>query len=109
MTMATSNERQPEYTAGPWVAESMPRGRLDMAHGERWYVRTRAPKQPLGADVALVVTYDNRAANARLMAAAPELLAAANRALAIHEDVACSCEGCSMLRAAIIKAIGGAK
>lgn len=45
---------------------------------------------------------------ARLIEAAPVLLAAAHRALVNHEDAGCSCEGCARLRAAILLAEGRA-
>lgn len=55
----------------------------------------------------LVISRDELCANGRLIEAAPDLLAAAEKALAKHEDAACSCDGCAALRGAIAKARGG--
>lgn len=46
---------------------------------------------------------------ARLIEAAPVLLAAAHRALVNHENAGCSCDGCAQLRAAILRAQGSVR
>lgn len=51
---------------------------------------------------------DNAKADAHLIAAAPDLYAAATKALSVHEDIGCSCAGCAALRVALAKARGEA-
>ncbi len=85
------------HTPGPWkVADVNPHGK---APNRRWLVTP---------DVAVAKT----AANARLIAAAPDLLEACRAALpamAAHEETGCDCpdsEAARQLRAAIAKAEG---
>lgn len=83
---------------------------------KRWKVHEHALYQiveegergPVIAEVATADDFpsDEECSNARLIAAAPDLRAAAEKALAVHEDVGCSCRGCAALRAALAKARG---
>jgi hypothetical protein len=99
---------EPKHTRGPWVVhESGGDIRIEGDHGEcvaRAYMAHDFP-QIDNAEDAAEANVEGRA-NAILIAAAPDLLAAAHRALAIHEDAACSCRGCADLRVAIAMAEG---
>lgn len=96
-----------KHTPGPWEAEPdlLPRS------GKRWKVTAATPKPPRRYTVTVVVNYDKTdettaEADARLIAAAPELLAACEAMLkrfGMHSD------GCVKLAAdAVAKAKGGA-
>ena len=99
---------QAKHTPGPWLLRSSTVYALD-ATG----TTNRFWAQPQVGWVENGVAYtseDELTANARLIAAAPDLLAAANRALnyiqATEGELGITLDSGDMLRAAIAKALG---
>lgn len=100
-----------KHTPGPWYAPPLPASGTDL--GIMHLPQNKAPVL-----VALVVideddpqTDDEHAANARLIAAAPDLLAACDRLMVAWEERGVStahdwADAVSMARAAIAKATG---
>lgn len=64
-------------TPGPWAA------RPTASIGPQWEVYTEAGENTIAV---IFFCYDNTAANARLIAAAPEMLAALRESLGTHGD-----------------------
>ena len=81
------------HTPGPWIAK--PTASL----GPQYAVYPEAS----GPDIAIVYDHGNTEANARLIASAPELLAALEAILAVNPDLA---EVADTARAALEKAKG---
>jgi hypothetical protein len=106
-----------KHTPGPWTLEEPSR------HNgyDTWKIAAPTLVEPLGS-YSEWSGRQERAANARLIAAAPELLAACQRFLDAHAAPStanlrgfvesqirpCRCGPCDLARAAIAKAEGGA-
>jgi len=94
------------HTPGPWLT-------ADFNAGTMVYVeRPETAETKADPDVCHVypMGFGEREANARLIAAAPELLEALRvvvRILELAHCVDCKCKVCSIARAAIAKAEGG--
>lgn len=89
-----------QHTPGPWTAH----GTVVNQEGERF-------EYPVATTGISPVPTEEAFANARLIAAAPELLAACQRALTVlcEYDFDPYTDAGDILRAAIAKAAGGAK
>lgn len=85
-----------KHTPGPWTI-------LGADYAEGAHVSIVPPN---AAQVASVKKFDNWQANARLIAAAPDLLAACIGALQSADEMGIECPGADDLRAAIAKATG---
>jgi len=87
-----------EYTKGPWFIVER-----DLLHNEK-EVLVKSEKQQFPTWVACISETENQLANAKLIAAAPELLAACKEALYQLQGMDSSCT--MLLKEAIKKAEG---
>jgi len=105
------------HTRGPWTVEELTAAQTEPGEGPQTVVVAFADED--GKEGAILATVNRWSvgndpptqesqANARLMAAAPDLLASCRAAIRLYNGLGITAEEVRMLVAAVVKAEGGA-